>query len=105
MNIELFGVLIAISGLISTMSFYSISTLVYVDYRNREKAKQRYAKDPNLEVLAENYYVPTITIGALLTWIFFWIIPGINLVTLLVTILIFCYRGLKKIWHIPVIDW
>lgn len=105
MTLDLINILGATSIILSTYSMYFLGMMISDDVEARKDAKARYEKDPELELLAEDFYVPTVTVGTVLMFTFLWIMPGINLVSGVSSLVFWAYTSIKKVWHNPVIDW
>lgn len=99
------NIVIIVSLILSCISIVAIGKLVLEDYNSRKRARQRYEQDPTVEPLVEEFYVPNVSIGNIINWTVFWVLPGVNLFTLGVSV---CYAGylqLKKVWNEPLINW
>lgn len=90
---------------LSLFSKYYLLGSIFRDYKARKAAKARYEKDPNLDLLPEEFYVPTVTVGEVLVVTFLWIIPGVNLITFACSMSYLGYKEAKRVWNSPVIDW
>lgn len=90
---------------LSVFSTLFLANLVYQEYKAREAARARYEKDPEVDLLADEFYVPNLTVGNLVMFTVLWISPGINLVTVTVSLIYLVYGEVKKVWNNPVIGW
>lgn len=98
-------ILIILSIVLSIFSAFFLGNAIYKEYKARELARARYEKNPELDILAEDFYVPELTIGNVVVFHILWITPGINLISFTAAIIYLVYGEVKKVWNNPVIGW
>lgn len=93
------------SIVLSLFSKYHLLGAIYKDYKARKSAKARYEKNPDLDLLPEEFYVPMVTVGEVIVVVFLWVLPGVNLITFTCSMVYLAYNRAKQVWNSPVIDW